>query len=245
MATNSTITFISIPHLLVVRGDATTIIMYSGDLPVLPIESPALVEGPQNEQTIAFGYMDFYWAGCDGLRALAQRLNHPIYKIGALFYGTPYSRFKGLNDCGYGAFMRSRENPSDFTKAPGFMNWHATPNRPEDFNRIPLPANLKIHNNMFRVEYGPDVDPYALDGFVRTALACRELSAWATTADGRALCHAAGIDPDTLTRFKREPVSGAYCRVTELYAFHPKRDREWFVAVLAEALKWASRPTAA
>ena len=55
MATNSTITFISTAHLLVVRGDATTIIMYSGDLPVLPIEAPPLVEGPQNEQTIAFG----------------------------------------------------------------------------------------------------------------------------------------------------------------------------------------------
>lgn len=186
-----------------------------------------------------------YWCGCDGLCDLYRRLGFPQIKIGSLVACSLDDRFAGLGSSRYGAALRDPADPTTFIQEPGFDEWRLVENRATDFKNIPLPAGVRIENGVFVIDLAPGVDPWAVDGYMRTTLATRETRAWAHSAEGRAACARAGVTPDTLSRYSCDPATGVYTPTTEIYALHCRRDREFFVAILRDAIAWASSRVAA
>ena len=187
--------------------------------------------------------MRIYWGGTPGLKALAKRGGHPLMKVGCDVEVTPQKRMTFLSAAGYGAFRRDLFEPSAFYEDDGYSKWAVMDNYASDFANIPLDPHVKIENGVFEIELPDGVDPRAVDGAMRTELADLAIHHWCGTLDGAAFCHKAEILADDLKRYSFAPKTGKYVPVMEIYALHPRRDRELFARILAKAIAWASRKT--
>ncbi len=171
-----------------------------------------------------------YAAGCDGLLALAERLDEPLYKVGTTEGQTTTSRMTTLAAERYGSIVREGES---WHEEDGFDHWRAVglPLTRQRARMSPVRPALKA----IAYECPVSLPHGVLDRAVAAALAPAGLIAFTVSDEGRAACRERAIELASLDRYSPEPlgcVQGRYERARELVLLGPRADADRLACVL-------------
>ena len=171
-----------------------------------------------------------YAAGCDGLLAMAERLDRPLYKVGTAEGRTTAMRMSTLAASRYASAVRVC---GGFVEENGFDHWRAVglPLVQRRGRGSPVAPALRA----IAYQRPASLPPGALDRAVADMLEPAGLDAFLASDEGRATCRGRGLDPTALARFTPGALGcpqGRYERARELVLLGPRADAERIAAVL-------------
>ena len=171
-----------------------------------------------------------YAAGCDGLLALTERLNRPLYKVGTAEGRTTAMRMSTLAASRYACAVR---DGGGFVEEDGFDHWRAVglPLVQRRGRGSPVAPALRA----ISYQRPASLPQVALDRAVATMLEPAGLDAFVASAEGRAACRDRGVDPASLDRYTPSALGcpeGRSERARELVLLGPRVDAERIAAVL-------------
>ncbi|WP_420100736.1 hypothetical protein [Bosea sp. (in: a-proteobacteria)] len=165
-----------------------------------------------------------------GLKAVADRLHMPIYKLAATELADPRRRLDALDRDRYASHVST---PGGYVEEPGFKTWTFQQFLPK---REPLPGSpVSLDGRLFALRRPHDMGKRVFEKLLHRHIRNASLNEFLLTTAGRAHCAALGLVPEEQqrwTHYRFGPVP-RIDKAEELYIFRPGgEDSDRFLIIL-------------